>query len=113
VYAIRKDLFRLHNLLILRKDKIKLRKGDFKLITKSPLGRILGGAVLILALSPKAREVARIYAIKATEMVLELTDQLRETTAGMKNQLNLGNEDIVIKDDSKKKELDTMNMGEH
>lgn len=83
------------------------------MITKSPLGRILSGAVLILALSPKAREVARKYAIRGTEMVLELTDQLRETTAGMKNQLKLGNEDIVIQDDSKKNEMDTMNIAEH
>lgn len=68
---------------------------------------------MILALSPKAREVARKYAIRGTEMVLELTDQLRETTAGMKNQLKLGNEDIVIQDDSKKNEMDTMNIAEH
>lgn len=87
-------------------------KGDITLITKSPLGRIISGVVLILALSPKAREVARKYAIKGTEMVLDLTDQLKETTTGMKNQLKLGNADILIKEDLKQNEMDTINIGQ-
>jgi hypothetical protein len=83
------------------------------LIAKSPLGRILSGAILILALSPKAREIARSLAIKGTEMVLDVTDRIKDTTAGIKGQLKLENEDIAIKDDLSKNPLDTMNIGEH
>jgi hypothetical protein len=45
-------------------------------------------------------------------MVLDLTDQLRETTTGMKNQLKLGNADILIKEDLKQNEMDTINIGQ-
>lgn len=83
------------------------------MIAKSSLGRILGGAILILALSPKAREIARQFAIKGTEMVLDVRDQISETTAGMKSQLKLENEVTVSKDDLSKSPLETMNMGEH
>ena len=82
------------------------------MITKSPLGRILSGAFLILALSPKAREVARKYAIKVTEVVLDITEHLRETTNGVKTQLRLENQDIANHQDLNQKPLDTMNMGE-
>jgi hypothetical protein len=83
------------------------------LIAKSSLGRILGGAILILALSPKARDIGRQFAIKGTEMVLDVRDQIRDAAAEIKSQLKLENNVIAVKDDLSKHALDTMNMEEH
>ncbi len=44
---------------------------------KSPIGMALGAAAVLLALSPGARKTARKWAVKATEYVLELSEQAK------------------------------------
>jgi len=48
---------------------------------KSRAGLILGGAALLLALSPNARRVVRSWAVKGTETVLDLTDMAKDAGA--------------------------------
>jgi hypothetical protein len=48
---------------------------------KSPIGLLLAAAGVILAVSPDARRAVRKIAVKGTEWVLDLNDQLK---AGIK-----------------------------
>jgi hypothetical protein len=59
---------------------------------KSPFGLAAIAAVLVLGLSPKAREAARKYVVIGTEMLLDITDQLKSSSAKIKEQLKLENE---------------------
>ena len=44
---------------------------------KLPIGYILAGAALLLALSPEARSKARRLAVKGTELVLDAAEQAK------------------------------------
>jgi hypothetical protein len=44
---------------------------------KSPIGILLAAAGVILAVSPDARKAVRKIAVKGTEWVLDLNDQLK------------------------------------
>jgi hypothetical protein len=54
---------------------------------KSPVGLAAVAAVLLLGFSPKAREIARKYAVVGTEMLLDITDQIKSSSAKIKEQL--------------------------
>jgi hypothetical protein len=50
-------------------------------LIKSPIGILLAAAGVILAVSPDARKAVRKIAVKGTEWILDLNDQLK---AGIK-----------------------------
>jgi hypothetical protein len=79
------------------------------MIMKSPIGRIITAAVLVVALSPKARELARKYAVAATERILDITDRIKETSANMKLEPKLENETKAAQDELTKRPLETLN----
>jgi hypothetical protein len=58
---------------------------------KSPVGLAATAAVLLLGFSPKAREIARKYAVVGTEMFLDITDQIKRSSAKINEQLKLEN----------------------
>jgi hypothetical protein len=58
---------------------------------KSPFGLAAIAAVLVLGLSPKAREMARKYAVAGTEMLLDITDQIKSSSAKINEQLKMEN----------------------
>jgi hypothetical protein len=59
---------------------------------KSPFGLAAIAAVLVLSLSPKAREMARKYAVVGTEMLLDITDQIKSSSAKINEKFKLDNE---------------------
>jgi hypothetical protein len=59
---------------------------------KSPLGLAATAAVLLLGFSPKAREIARKYAVVGAEKLLDFNDQIKSSSAKIKEQLKLQNE---------------------
>jgi hypothetical protein len=82
----------LNNLFALRKNK-RIKEGkEIKCMLKSPIGLAAAAAILLLGLSPKAREIARKYAVVGTEMFLDITDQIKSSSAKIKEQLKLENE---------------------
>jgi hypothetical protein len=60
-------------------------KGDRRMV-KSPLGIVFVAAAVILSVSPDARKTARKWAVRGTELLLELTDQVKHAAAGIGNQ---------------------------
>ncbi|WP_282936281.1 hypothetical protein [Paenibacillus sp. RC67] len=48
---------------------------------KSPFGILIGAAAFVLAVSPEARKAARRLAVKGTEMVLEVSDHIKEAAS--------------------------------
>ncbi|GAA3406931.1 hypothetical protein ACFFNY_25250 [Paenibacillus hodogayensis] len=50
---------------------------------KSPVGLALSAAALLLALSPEARKTARKWAVKATEMALDLSEQAKTAASSI------------------------------
>ncbi|TVY04195.1 hypothetical protein [Cohnella terricola] len=54
---------------------------------KSRAGLILGGAALLLALSPSARKIVRNWAVKGTETVLDLTDMAKDAGAAAQSKI--------------------------
>ncbi|MCD9023282.1 hypothetical protein [Cohnella silvisoli] len=62
---------------------------------KSPIGILLAAAGVILAVSPDARKAVRKFAVKGTEWMLDLNDQLK---AGIKEvklvNVRSGNDEI-------------------
>lgn len=48
---------------------------------KSPFGILIGAAAIALAVSPEARKAARRLAVKGTEMLLEVSDQIKEAAS--------------------------------
>ncbi|NGQ95786.1 hypothetical protein G3578_11535 [Brevibacillus sp. SYP-B805] len=53
---------------------------------KSPLGVAFVAAAVILSVSPDARKTVRKWAVKGTELLLELTDQVKMAAAGIGSQ---------------------------
>jgi hypothetical protein len=51
---------------------------------KSPIGILLAAAGVILAISPDARKAVRKIAVKGTEWVLEMNDQLKTGISELK-----------------------------
>lgn len=51
-------------------------------MAKSPLGIIFAAAAITLAVSPKARQAVRKLAVKGAGLLLELTDEIKHSTAG-------------------------------
>ncbi|KJD42513.1 MULTISPECIES: hypothetical protein [Paenibacillus] len=49
-------------------------------MVKSPLGIIFAAAAVALAVSPEARKAARKLAVKGAGIVLELADQVKDST---------------------------------
>jgi hypothetical protein len=49
-------------------------------VVKSPLGIIFAAAAVALAVSPEARKAARKLAVKGAGIVLELADQVKDST---------------------------------
>jgi hypothetical protein len=49
-------------------------------------------AGLLLGFSPRAREIARRYAVIATEAILDITDQIRSSSTRIAEQLKMENE---------------------
>lgn len=56
---------------------------------KSRAGILLGAAALLFALSPEARRAARKWAVKGTETVLDLTDQVKGTVEKVRQHSNI------------------------
>lgn len=48
---------------------------------KSPFGILLGAAAIVLAVSPEARKAARRLAVKGTELLLDVTDQIKDAAS--------------------------------
>jgi hypothetical protein len=67
---------------------------------KSPFAAALGAAALLLALSPEARKTARKWAVKAAEMALDLSEQAKEATLGMRDQLQAAAKETGISDET-------------
>jgi hypothetical protein len=59
---------------------------------KSPLGFAAITVALLLGFSPRARELARKYAVIATEAILDATDQIKSSSTKISEQLKLENE---------------------
>jgi hypothetical protein len=59
---------------------------------KSPFGLAILTAAVLLGISPKAREIARKYAVMGTEAILDITDQIKSSSAKITEQLKLDNE---------------------
>jgi hypothetical protein len=59
---------------------------------KSPIGLAAIAAALLLGFSPKAREMARKYAVIGTEAILDITDQIKSSTSKITEQMKLGND---------------------
>lgn len=49
---------------------------------KSPIGFLLAAAGLVLAFSPEARKTVRKLAVKGTELLLDMNDQIKARTTG-------------------------------
>jgi hypothetical protein len=58
---------------------------------KSPFGLAATAAVLLLGFSPKAREIARKYAVIGAEKLLDFNDQIKSSSAKINEQLKLEN----------------------
>jgi hypothetical protein len=56
------------------------------------LGLAVITAGLLLGFSPRAREIARRYAVIGTEAILDITDQIRSSSAKITEQLKMENE---------------------
>jgi len=54
---------------------------------KSRAGLILGGAALLLALSPNVRKLVRGWAVKGTETVLDLTDIAKDAGSAAQSKI--------------------------
>ncbi|TDF93036.1 hypothetical protein [Paenibacillus piri] len=54
---------------------------------KSPLGFIFAAAAIVLAVSPEARKAARKLAVKGTEMLLEVADQIKDRTPAFQAEI--------------------------
>ncbi|MDB5055321.1 MAG: hypothetical protein JWM44_3371 [Bacilli bacterium] len=62
---------------------------------KSPIGFAVAAIAIILTLSPEARKSVRKFAVKGTETLLDLTDQIKDATEGIRNLTRVGNEDTI------------------
>lgn len=58
---------------------------------KSRLGLMLAAAAVVFALSPEARKAARKLAVKGAGVLLGITDQIKDVTAGLQSE-SKGNE---------------------
>lgn len=58
------------------------KKGDKAMMIKSPLGIALAAAAVLLAVSPDARKAARKWAVKGTEALLDLSENIRNFGGG-------------------------------
>ncbi|MFK4435350.1 hypothetical protein [Paenibacillus sp. RC21] len=54
-------------------------------MVKSPLGIIFAAAAVALAVSPEARKAARKLAVKGAGIVLELADQVKDSTRDLQS----------------------------
>lgn len=59
-----------------------------KLLPKSPLGIVLTAAAVILYASPEARKAVRKAAVKGLSALMALTEQLKESTSSIRNELS-------------------------
>jgi hypothetical protein len=59
---------------------------------KSPLGLAAITAALLLGFSPKAREIARKYAVIGTEAFLDIRDQIKSSSSKITEQFRMDNE---------------------
>ncbi|TBL76548.1 hypothetical protein [Paenibacillus thalictri] len=50
---------------------------------KSPIAFLFAAAAVVLAVSPEARKAARRLAVKGTELILDVTDQVKDATSGI------------------------------
>ncbi|TJY44151.1 hypothetical protein E5161_01780 [Cohnella pontilimi] len=69
---------------------------------KSPWGVALGAVGLLLALSPDARKTARKWAVKATEYVLDLSEQAKEAGGEARNRIQSVSQDLFTTTTDKK-----------
>ncbi|MBO7748471.1 hypothetical protein I8J29_30225 [Paenibacillus sp. MWE-103] len=65
---------------------------------KSRVGLLLGGAALLLALSPEARRTVRRWAVKGTEGVLDMTDMAKSAGAAVQRRFSASAETIIPSD---------------
>jgi hypothetical protein len=61
---------------------------------KSPVGIALGAVTLLLALSPDARKTARKWAVKATEYVLDMSEQAKSAAGDIRSKLQTATQDL-------------------
>ncbi|EHS57446.1 hypothetical protein [Paenibacillus sp. Aloe-11] len=54
-------------------------------MVKSPLSIIFTAAAIALAVSPEARKAARKLAVKGAAMMLELADQVKDSTRELRS----------------------------
>jgi len=57
------------------------------IVFKSRLGWMLGAGALVLLLSPEARKAARRWAVKGTEIALDLTDMTKDAGTAAQSKL--------------------------
>jgi hypothetical protein len=62
---------------------------------KSPLGLAAITAALLLGFSPRAREIARKYAVLGTEAILDITDQIKSSSTKITEQFKMENENKI------------------
>ncbi|MFC4809732.1 hypothetical protein [Paenibacillus sp. GCM10023250] len=65
---------------------------------KSRVGLLLGGAALLLALSPEARRAVRRWAVKGTEGVLDMTDMAKSAGAAVQRRFAAPSDTIIPSD---------------
>jgi hypothetical protein len=73
-----------------------IKKKGAKCLIKSRIGIAFAAAAVILALSPEARKRARKLAVKGAEIFLDLSDRIKESTAGL--QSNMENKTNIDQD---------------
>lgn len=69
---------------------------------KSPVGVALGAVGLLLALSPDARKTARKWAVKATEYILDVSEQAKEASGEARSRVQAFSNDVFTTTDKNK-----------